>query len=472
MAEHRDASALIGRALEGLDIPREVADRAVSEYERVARWLGEEDSPIARYDPVLYPQGSFRLGTPVRPLLRRDEFDIDLVCRLDLSKEQISQADLKALVGDRLRSNRDLKERLDESRRCWTLSFQPEFHLDVLPSIPDRDMGGSGILLSDTDLFRWQFSNPIGYADWFIKRMEVVLLEARASYAAEARVSIEDVPEWRVRTPLQRAVQMLKRHRDIRFSEEPENRPVSIIITTLAGRAYREQRDLTSALIELVAEMPAFIERRGDKWWVENPAHPEENFADKWNEKPERRDAFLRWLDDVRNDLVAVINAGSEDAARQLVESRLLTVTSGSDITAHTAAVAPLVDDLSHLQRPPWPDRSSYSCLVSATIHKGFRAPGVLRKLGSFVYKNAGICFHATTDATEPYEVKWQITNSGPEARRAGQLRGGFDDGEGRNGTNRWDVSRYGGTHFVQAFVIKEAVIVAKSDRIPVRIPR
>ena len=233
------ASRVLTREIADLDIPDAIADEAVLEFQRVAMWLGAEESPLQRYDPQLYPQGSFRLGTPVRPVGGTGDFDIDLVCRLNIRKEQITQKDLKRIVGDRLKADEELRKRLKELRRCWTLGYQPSFHLDVLPCIPDAEMQTTGILLTDKELLRWQFSNPIGYANWFFDRMRYVLTEAQKAYARAQNINIEDVPEWRVRTPLQRAVQVLKRHRDVRFIDDEDRRPVSIIITTLAGHAYR-----------------------------------------------------------------------------------------------------------------------------------------------------------------------------------------------------------------------------------------
>ena len=46
----------------------------------------------------------------------------------------------------------------------------------------------------------------------------------------------------------------------------------------------------------IVTGMPKYIENRNGKWWVKNPVDKDENFADRWNEYPERRLAFLRWF--------------------------------------------------------------------------------------------------------------------------------------------------------------------------------
>ncbi len=95
------------------------------------------------------------------------------------------------------------------------------------------------------------------------------------------------------KTPLQRAVQILKRHRNFHFQNDQDNKPASIIITTLAAKAYRNQEDLCDALVEMIRDMPRFIESCNGKWSVVNPVDPEENFADKWNEDPELASAFL-----------------------------------------------------------------------------------------------------------------------------------------------------------------------------------
>jgi hypothetical protein len=82
----------------------------------------------------------------------------------------------------------------------------------------------------------------------------------------------------------------------LRFANDQDNRPPSILITTLAARAYSGEEDLFTATRNAVSRMPEFIENRHGVWWVPNPAHEEENFADKWNECAERRIKFFSWV--------------------------------------------------------------------------------------------------------------------------------------------------------------------------------
>ena len=115
---------------------------ATEHYEAVGAWLDADDSELARYQLSIYPQGSFALGTAVKPL-GDDEYDVDTVCLLQLTPDQVTQKQLKDLVGARLKHPqsryKDMIEPRDGGRRCWTIRYADasKFHLDVLPAIPD-----------------------------------------------------------------------------------------------------------------------------------------------------------------------------------------------------------------------------------------------------------------------------------------------------------------------------------------------
>jgi hypothetical protein len=168
-------------------------------------------------------------------------------------------------------------------------------------------------------------------------------------------MSVDDIPDYQVKTPLQRAVQLLKRHRDLHFQNDPDDKPVSIILTTLAAKAYSNEDLLYDALRAIVHNMPDYIERRNGKWWVPNPVNDKENFADKWNEYPERREKFMAWLDKVESDFEDILRSRGADlmegmkpifgtgavnkAARRMGASYLHQAQSGSLRMAHTTGI-------------------------------------------------------------------------------------------------------------------------------------
>jgi hypothetical protein len=321
-----------------LDITKDQYDAAVRSYKYVGEWLSQEGSPLATYSPEILPQGSFLLQTMIKPIHEDDELDIDLVCKLEKIQATWTQFELKQLIGDRLKANGMLNKLLiiPDGRRCWTLQYaeSAKFHLDVLPSVvatgyrtilekafsntsaPDTDILGIRITDRNTPNYRtssnlhdWLKSNPFGYAIWFQDRCKISTHEVRIMSEA-----IQPVPKYQTdKLPLQRVVQILKRHRDMMFKGD-EHKPISIIITTLASKAYNKETDIITALMNVVTGMASYIEERWSNEhgkrikWISNPVHEQENFADKWVEYPERQSNFYLWLTEVKRDLTRIID--------------------------------------------------------------------------------------------------------------------------------------------------------------------
>jgi Adenylyl/Guanylyl and SMODS C-terminal sensor domain len=308
-------------------------------------------------------------------------------------------------------------------------------------------------------------------------RQKEMLFKADATYK-----SMEEVPEWKVRTPLQRAVQLLKRHRDIYFANDHENCPVSIILTTLAAKAYNNQNNIFDAIVDMVRDMPKHIEVRDGKWWVENPVEPGENFADKWNEKPERRNAFLGWLrvvqQDFQNALMspALKEAGSilrkalEPSETGISKSLGLTTTTQALGTSRVPPQVPDVASTNHVQSLPYPEKLRYNAQISGTVHHPETGKRLWELTKRPVQKGLSLLFVISTKTPSPYTVRWQVVNTGAEAIAAGQLRGGFYDGEASNPNARYERTLYLGTHWVEVFIIKDGICVARSDRKYVKI--
>lgn len=454
---------------QSLDIPEQLYEDAVLKYEDIGDWLAQEASPLHRYDPEVYPQGSFRLGTVVRPLAADGAYDIDLVCHLSIAKKSVTQEELKRLVGYRLRQREDLRRVLEERRRCWSLDYPGQFHMDVLPAIPNEERPPTGILLTDRDLRNWQLSNPKLYGEWFFDRMRSVFEERRLALAKALKAEVEEVPEWRVRTPLQRVVQLLKRHRDVYFAEDDDAKPVSIIITTLAAHAYQGERGIYDAVHRVLSDTHIFIENRNGRWWVENPAEPGENFADRWNEHPERRETFLNWLRRAKDDFDAIASSRTEMTAKEIM-GRVFRQADASK-PARIQNGVPALADVSHCRQPPWPERIVGKATLTAGVYGRQHGRKQLWNLTQRpVPKGVWLRFRTRTNIRPPYDVAWQVVNSGVEAAEAKELRGDFDGSEGDTVGVRWESTAYTGTHWVEAFVIKDDVCVARTGPRYVRV--
>lgn len=317
-------SELVTGAVGAMDIPEHLQDAAETAYRAVGDWL-KINLPDGDWN--IYPQGSMRLGTPVRPSFE-DEHDLDAVAELHLPKEMIGKQELKTTVGTALTSYVDAVRGIagaptgwKEGGRCWTLLYAEQFHMDMLPAIPNETAAPSGIWITDRDLFHWQASNPIAFADWFHERAGKQFLTEREILAKRASVDIEDVPAWRVRSILQRAVQVLKVHRNAFFAGNLDLRPPSVIVTTLAAHAFKGGATLFDAVMHIAADMANHIERESGMVVVRNPVLSEENFADRWGADAERVKLFYRWLDDLQQTLDDARNArGGLDAVAGRLE--------------------------------------------------------------------------------------------------------------------------------------------------------
>lgn len=314
--------------VEHLDIPKSLYKKAAARHRSLGEWLQRPESALVQYDPDVRPQGSFRFGTVNRPLRDDDEYDLDNVCVLKgLGKATLTQRQLKEMYGQEVAAYakaHSMLKPVTEHNRCWRLHYSDEvkFHLDTLPCVPEEasvvlELRGLGVghelahrSVAITDKrdpnyerlsTLWPRSNPRGFAAWFEQRS--ALGRRTAHGPLSVRAAVEDVPPYEWKTPLQRSIQLLKRHRDVMFSdpEVAEFAPISMIITNLAARAYEGESDIWIALRNIVEKMPSFINPVRPR--VPNPADPVEDYADKWSRDPRLEKSFREWHAAVKRDV-------------------------------------------------------------------------------------------------------------------------------------------------------------------------
>ncbi len=389
----KSISELLEILAQELDISETALQAATDRYNSMGDWLNRPQSSLLPYRPLIYPQGSINLGTVTKPCNDEDHYDIDLVCEVVRSKAEISQEKLKELIGIEARSYataHNMSNPADEGRRCWTLEYAEgaRFHMDILPAIPDgqrfqqilerHNLQADGLhrlAIAITDKTHpeykrisddWPQSNPRGYSEWFKQRMIVQFNERRRLIAESRGKQVHEVPDHAVKTTLQRAIQLLKRHRDVMFGKNSEHKPISIIITTLAAQAYNNEPDLVQALINIIQGLPRFIEYRDSGIWIPNPVNPLENFADRWTEEPGRNEMFFKWLATVQSDLTSSLESKDVQELNEslstgfgegLVRKGMSKLPSGAKIYTGNYSLSRIDEspfEVAHGQRPPW----------------------------------------------------------------------------------------------------------------------
>jgi hypothetical protein len=275
---------------------------AEEKYRAVGDWLAADDSSLALFAPEVYPQGSMLLGTTVRPY-GQNEYDLDLVCQLHWCAQQ-PPLTIYDWVHSRMAANETYREMLEKLKRCLRLNYAGSFHLDILPACPNDQIGNGSIIVPDRKLECWKHSNPKGFAAWFFAQCRVRDQLAERMLKGSVEPLPSAVPS-QYKFPLQRIVQLMKRHRDIFFSG---GRDISrsVILTTLAGGFYQGQRSLSLALEGVLDGIHFTLEANPAVPRIENPTHPDENFADTWDQA--KYEQFKSYIRNFRTGLKALLN--------------------------------------------------------------------------------------------------------------------------------------------------------------------
>jgi hypothetical protein len=339
----------IARLIEALDIPESYYEKAINRATSIRGWLVRPASTVKSFEPVVCPQGSFRLGTVIRPVLDSDEYDLDLVCQMmSLTKQNVTQKQLKHFLGDELagyREAQNIKNPLTECKRCWRIDYADEvcFHIDCLPCVPEDETtiaellrlrvppawAATAIALTYTKHERyaqictdWLSSNPVGFATWFETRFGPAAENTRIHLLLNHKFTTpEEIPAYALKTPLQRVIQLLKRHRDVMFQRDQDLKPISMIITTLSALAYCYETNVWDAVIGVLRRMPEHV--RGTRPRIPNPVNPLEDFADKWSGDPRLEDNFWLWHAQALRDFEALTKTEDPDEFAALTQKRL-----------------------------------------------------------------------------------------------------------------------------------------------------
>ena len=109
-----------------------------------------------------------------------------------------------------------------------------------------------------------------------------------------------------------------------------------------------------------------------------------------------------------------------------------------------------------------------YALTINCEVTQaGFRTEFLRAMLDKLKLNKRLKFFIENTDVPKPYSVKWKIKNEGPIAKRNNNFRGQILDDAGQE--YRKETSSFGGPHFVECFIIKNNICVAR-DRIDVPI--
>ncbi len=204
------------------------------------------------------PQGSFALGTIIKPVDDNDEYDADIQIVMNPRPGWKPKDYIKA-VYDTLKENKTYADKLRLKTRCVTVDYAGDFHLDVVPRITIRGQHYICNRLED----KFEPTDGNGYRDWFNEKNRIT------------------------GGNLKKVVRLLKYLRDHKGNYTAK----SILLTTLAGQFIRKSDEGTEAvrtvadtLVTVLTRMNAYLQKNPSMPEIRNPVLPSETFNRHWDQ--------------------------------------------------------------------------------------------------------------------------------------------------------------------------------------------
>lgn len=320
---------ILEKIMKTLDITPTMHKNAEEKYKSLAKYLEEKG---LRCD--IYPQGSFSLGTIIKPLKegKMKGYDLDFICVV-YNDENLSAKEFREKIWNTINQNKNYLEIIREYNKCFTLEYSQingvDFNIDVLPAKPSYN---NFIYLTNkiNENIEWFESNPKDYSEWF-KKINDRYPQAKISnesYYNMQNESVEELPSLFDRTSLQRVIQFLKYDRDyFYYTIGKENKKViSAIITTICAKIAEKINYTSLNIVDLlryiVSDLDIYaqlifkenldqryedkivIKKSNSKWEILNPVNPNDNLADSWNEDSEKPRLFFKWIENIKKEIL------------------------------------------------------------------------------------------------------------------------------------------------------------------------
>ena len=134
------------------------SDKAVSEY------LSQNLVGFRRSER----QGSYALGTTIRPVKDTDEYDVDRLVYVEYDSSK-GPKDYIDDVYRCLKANGNYADKVQKNTRCVTVNYAGEFKIDVVPCITYN----GNHLICNRKTNEYEVTDGTGFRDWFNEKNRI-----------------------------------------------------------------------------------------------------------------------------------------------------------------------------------------------------------------------------------------------------------------------------------------------------------
>lgn len=283
--------SLLNAMAKEVQLDRTRYERMIVSYEAVKKCIESDEKFFKPYHYEVYPHGSVRIFTTVKPI-NKEEFDLDIVIHFKNAANRHSPSRIYLELERCLKESKVYKDMIEAKSRVIRLNYAGDFHMDIMPGVQVNAYYVDQINVPDKSLGRWVSSNPRGYAKWFIEKANLAKTSLLERALSAEKIQADN---FNNKKPLQRAVQLIKRYRDLFFEKDSKFKTQSIILTTISGQFYNGEESIFETIDNIITRIrndfsyPSRIK-------VLNPVNQDEDFTDKWDDEPRYYQAFKQFV--------------------------------------------------------------------------------------------------------------------------------------------------------------------------------
>lgn len=455
---------LFDQFLNNIEPDNEAKNYAQEAHQPVRDYL-KEDKEFGQYfiDSFLY--GSYKRNTAVG-----DIKDIDIVVLTCFNPDIDNDTPQKVLQQLKAALARYYKdpENPEYQRRSIRINRplpnkNTEMTLDIIPAVVING-NDDPLKIPDRILKDWILSHPKGHLAHTTKLN-------KPGYSQEMYVPLVKIVKWWWKfqcTVIQPKV------------ERPK--PKGFWLECLTGENFdRTLSDWADHFITVLRNVSVKYSNSDQVPQLQDPGLPNNNIKTSMN-----IDEFKLFIGAVNESLELAKHAISENDElkssmlwRKIFGVEYPLFEEGEDSATKAQSYEVALANTSHAETPQWPSSlGRYKVEIRAFVCHP-RTKKVLSGLGTdsrVLTSGLSLKYIAKTNVNQPYEVYWQVVNTGQHASIKKGLRGDFFRAKLRSGVLssdpliNWEYTEYTGKHWIECFIIKDGLLVARSGKFFVKI--
>lgn len=375
--------------------------------------------------------GSYAKHTSIRPAKSDKKRDVDIIV-VTTHTENDNSADVL----------QELYDVLIESSTYGTATIQHhsvgiemgQVSIDVVPVISD-EIDSDLYYIGDSETGTWSVTDPKGHKSW------------------STSVNQDNNNEYK---PLVKIFKWWRRTHCPEDVKYPKGITLEKLIADNLGDSSASTEDfLIETMGNIVAAYKESYTDQGLVPYLDDPSDKIDSNDLLAGYSAEDFEAFISKLD----EHIRLLN---DEGVENETWRKILGSEFPQDSQKKSAYNLVLCESASHRQKPSWPFARGGAVFIALTVKDVYGNLILYESNGMPLDKDCSLYFRAYTAVKRPYTIKWQVTNTGEEAKNAECLRGDFENSDvGVDGKR--ETTSYTGSHSVQCFVIKNNVCVAKS---------